>query len=700
MDDSPARNTRARAKKMANGASPSPSPTTTTFDEVTPELFRTTTTNNTTPRNPPFLPTPIEAVLLAAYPILLTFGTLFSVLDPTVRNAAYDPAQQAHVQDAALSPSYFARKSNVFNVFFVKRGWAWITLAFFAFILTHPAFYNNARARLRGMIRWALVTTWWVLVTQWCFGPAIIDRSFRFTGGRCEVAGARIEGGEADGKDFVTGMACKAAGGRWSGGHDISGHVFLLVLGSYFLLQEVGWAYLNHWQRQAGGGGGGSPVAVRDDRSVVMHDGAVKSAAVESERYIEAVEGRVVTAWEALGLGGKVAGAVVAMSWWMILMTAIYFHTWIEKLTGLLVALMGLPYSTKLPELVKSRFSNAKANGDINYYPTKVAILKPDSIPFQLRFSPSLANKPKLPAPPPPPAATEHGTETKKKPFDPFEKPLMSTIVDSVGDDHQLILNKFAVVPEHFLLVTNRFEPQTGLLEAGDLMATYNCIRAYEKEGREVFVFFNSGPHSGASQPHRHLQLLPVERMREGLEEIEDGGDGGWGLLADRLAASAGKDEGSGSLLPFVTFSERLTDDMTFRGLRSAYLRLYRRACRAVGGDATPQKGKGAGASLDEESECESVGEDEEEVAKISYNLAMTRDAMVICPRLAEGDVIRDKDGKEVGRLALNGTVLAGTALVKSQAEWDALKEDGGKQLWEILGKIGVRAEHDTSDDA
>lgn len=338
MDDTPARNTRARAKKMEDGASASPSPsTTTTFDDVTPELFRTTTTTNTntTARNPPFLPTPIETVLLAAYPVLLAFGTLFSVLDPTVRNAAYDPAQQAHVQDASLSPSYFARKNNVFNVFFVKRGWAWVTAAFFIFLLTHSAVsagVNAVRSRSRGMLRWGLVTTWWVLVTQWCFGPAIIDRSFRFTGGRCEIAGARMEDGQAGGKDFVTGLACKAAGGRWSGGHDISGHVFLLVLGSYFLLQEVGWAYLNHWQRRAGGGvGNGSAVAIRDDRSVVMHDGAVKSAAVEAERFIDNVEGEVVTAWEALGFGGKVAAAVVAMSWWMLLMTAIYFHTWFEK---------------------------------------------------------------------------------------------------------------------------------------------------------------------------------------------------------------------------------------------------------------------------------------------------------------------------------------------------------------------------------
>lgn len=340
MEDSPARNTRARAKNLSNGSS---SPTTSTFDfedEPAPELFTTSSTARAadqSPRNPPYLPTHTEGLLLLAYPVLLAFGTLFSVLDPTVRNATYDPALQAHVQDAAHSPGYFARKSNVFNVFFVKRGWAWVTLAFFVFFTTHPAVTSardDGRRRARGIIRWALVTAWWVLVTQWCFGPAIIDRSFRFTGGKCEVAGARIEEGEATGKDLFTGVACKAAGGRWAGGHDISGHVFLLVLGSYFLIQEVGWAFLIHWRRRAAAGTAGAGAPIRDDRSVVMHDGAVKSAAVEiADRYTDAAaeDGRPLTVWEALGLGGKVAGGVVVLSWWMLLMTAIYFHTWIEK---------------------------------------------------------------------------------------------------------------------------------------------------------------------------------------------------------------------------------------------------------------------------------------------------------------------------------------------------------------------------------
>lgn len=321
-------------------------------------------------RNPPFLPTPVEAALLLAYPLLLTFGTLFSLLSPTVRNAPYDYGAQAHSQDPAFSPSYFARKGNIFNVFFVKQGWAWMTLAFVLFLFTHPA-TTSAPRRARALIRWGLVTGWWVLVTQWCFGPAIIDRSFRFTGGKCEVADARIVEGVASGKDIFTNAACRAAGGQWRGGHDISGHVFLLVLGSYFLVQEVGWVYLHHWRQGSAGS-----VSIQDERSVVMHDGAVKSAAVEAERFADAVEHRVLSAWDALALGGKFAGGVVLVSWWMLLMTAIFFHTWVEKVgasiisfwqmlvipwiltvlslqfTGLLVALTGLYAVYFLPRVL------------------------------------------------------------------------------------------------------------------------------------------------------------------------------------------------------------------------------------------------------------------------------------------------------------------------------------------------------------
>ncbi|PSR80906.1 inositol phospholipid synthesis and fat-storage-inducing TM-domain-containing protein [Coniella lustricola] len=313
----------------------------------------TTASSSSSTRTPPFLPTRAEALLLFAYPALLSFGTLFSLLSPQVRNAPYDPSLQAHSQDPLLSPSYFARKSNIFNVYFVKRGWAWVTLAFLFFLFHHPA-TASTQQRTRGLLRWGLATLWWLLVTQWCFGPAIIDRSFRFTGGKCELVDAKMDAGLASGKDIVTGVACKAAGGQWQGGHDISGHVFLLVLGSYFLVQEVGWVVVNHWRR-SGSNGSTAATAVagmRDDRSVVMGDGAIKSATVEAERVAATAEHRLASAWDALAFGGKIATAVIVMSWWMLLMTAIFFHTWFEKFTGLCVALVGLYGVYFLPRFV------------------------------------------------------------------------------------------------------------------------------------------------------------------------------------------------------------------------------------------------------------------------------------------------------------------------------------------------------------
>lgn len=44
----------------------------------------------------------------------------------------------------------------------------------------------------------------------------------------------------------------------------------------------------------------------------------------------------------------------------------------------------------------------------------------------------------------------------------------------------------------------------------------------------QLFAFFNSGKHSGASQPHRHIQFLPVEEM------VDDANPGkGWRLLLE-----------------------------------------------------------------------------------------------------------------------------------------------------------------------
>jgi len=260
------------------------------------------------------LPTPLETLLLAIYPTTLLLGSLFSLLDPSARHAPYNPITQSHPPSEA--PSYFAQKKNLFNVFFVKIAWFWVTLAYYLFLFLHPSTGPSGLVltakRLRGILRWMVVTAYWAIVTQWFFGPALIDRGFRITGGACELASAYE--GTGGKKEFFTGQACKAVGGVWRGGHDISGHVFILVLGSAFLGLEVLPAVVG-------------ARGLREERKIVGRHGVVGRA--EGEVMGDETE-------EAVAKGGLSAPlVVVGLSLWMLLMTAAYFHTWFEKVCDL-----------------------------------------------------------------------------------------------------------------------------------------------------------------------------------------------------------------------------------------------------------------------------------------------------------------------------------------------------------------------------
>ena len=85
-------------------------------------------------------------------------------------------------------------------------------------------------------------------------------------------------------------------------------------------------------------------------------------------------------------------------------------------------------------------------------------------------------------------------------PFKPWDKILE---IDSIGNGHQLILNKYPVQLGHILLITNEWKEQNGWLDIKD----WEAIKEVNKDTSGLW-FFNSGPLAGASQPHRHIQLL------------------------------------------------------------------------------------------------------------------------------------------------------------------------------------------------
>jgi hypothetical protein len=293
---------------------------------------RSSTLDSPPAYNRPYLPTLLETLGLALYPATLLMGSLFSLLHPSTRASPYLPHTQAY--DPNHAPSYFAQKKNVFNLYFVKIGWFWTSLAFLLLLFTSkslgpPGKPVITRKRAQAFLRYVCITLVWVAVTQWFFGPPIVDRGFRWTGGKCEAVLQGWEEGDVQQRFGMaaTHAACKALGGQWKGGHDISGHVFLLILSSGMLWLEILPAIL-------------SVKGLREARRVKMADGLVRSAVVEAmEEDVQPIKKDDVKAEDQKpSIGIQAALLVAGLSWWMLLMTAAYFHTWFEKFTGLLVA--------------------------------------------------------------------------------------------------------------------------------------------------------------------------------------------------------------------------------------------------------------------------------------------------------------------------------------------------------------------------
>jgi len=89
----------------------------------------------------------------------------------------------------------------------------------------------------------------------------------------------------------------------------------------------------------------------------------------------------------------------------------------------------------------------------------------------------------------------------KRNPFIPWDKRLE---IQPVNEKHTLILNKYPVQIGHILLITNKWKPQNGFLNIDD----FDAINNVDNDTTGLW-FFNSCKEAGASQPHRHFQLLP-----------------------------------------------------------------------------------------------------------------------------------------------------------------------------------------------
>lgn len=168
----------------------------------------------------------------------------------------------------------------------------------------------------------------------------------------------------------------------------------------------------------------------------------------------------------------------------------------------------GVQLAKKFSELVKA--------GRIIYYESAKYYRQWRNTTIEVRHCPGLSLKGVAATATTITTITLSADSLKKNPFLPPESEL---VLGEVGPFHTLIFNKFAVIPLHLLIISREYVPQDSPLEAVDFQAcniTLQWLNQASHDGNgskamdDWLFFYNSGPQSGASQPHRHLQAIPL----------------------------------------------------------------------------------------------------------------------------------------------------------------------------------------------
>lgn len=145
---------------------------------------------------------------------------------------------------------------------------------------------------------------------------------------------------------------------------------------------------------------------------------------------------------------------------------------------------------------VVTQTERALACGALRSFDTTQSVIDDGGVRFLIRQAANLRRKEE--------AATlaARSASAWRDPFSPCEAALR---VGDIGARHFLLLNKFNVLAHHLLIVTNDFETQESLIDESDFAALFACLARVEALG-----FYNGGTIAGSSQPHKHLQLVPL----------------------------------------------------------------------------------------------------------------------------------------------------------------------------------------------
>ncbi len=278
-------------------------------------------------------------------------------------------------------------------------------------------------------------------------------------------------------------------------------------------------------------------------------------------------------------------------------------------------------------DLIKAT-NHAIGIGAILPIPTDYDFIEDSGVRFFVRILTSLARKDKERK------LREEEAESggRVNPFLPYEKDLF---VSDVSETHVALLNKFNVVEHHLLIVTREFEDQETLLTPRDFEALWTCLLEYNGLG-----FYNGGEAAGASQSHKHLQVVPLPLAPEGLP-----------VLAEPLLATAKFADGYGTIpgFSFLHAFVRLDSDYieSPEGAAEKTFTVYRNMLSYVGMKAP------AGTDLESQSG--------------PYCLLVSRQWMLLVPRSREF----------FEGISINALGYAGALLVRNEEQMEILKRYG-----------------------
>ncbi len=224
-------------------------------------------------------------------------------------------------------------------------------------------------------------------------------------------------------------------------------------------------------------------------------------------------------------------------------------------------------------------------------------------------------------------------------PFNPFENPDPDLVVGELPPSHVCLLNKFNVVEHHLLIVTRAFEEQESPLTAADFEALALCMT-----GLDGLAFYNSGETAGASQRHKHLQLIPPlgpDGLRAPMEKL--------------LSPPPAREHIT--TLPVLDFAHAVT------GLGQWEASPGRDAARMLEAYHSLLAELGMGQALP------------------PYNLLATRDWMMLVPR----------PRAEAHGINVNAMGFAGSLLVKTQEQLQQLQELGSLELLRQVSQASIR---------